>query len=94
MGNDAAFALSAPRPRGEGAKSPKTQGGNTMEQQLAKDVIAITSNPKDVFNIVEEKDGKARWVRIGTAFVNLCCAQHKLTYVVPTFMWRSMDISA
>jgi hypothetical protein len=26
--------------------------------------------PKDVFNIIEEKDGKARWVRIGSAFVN------------------------
>ena len=26
--------------------------------------------PKDVFNIIEEKDGKARWVKVGTAFVN------------------------
>ena len=41
-----------------------------MEQQLAKDVIANGSTPKDVFNIVEEKDGKARWVRVGVAFVN------------------------
>ena len=41
-----------------------------MEQQLAQDVIANGSTPKDVFNIVEEKDGKARWVKIGTAFVN------------------------
>ena len=26
--------------------------------------------PHDVFNIVEGKDGKDRWVRIGHAFVN------------------------
>jgi hypothetical protein len=26
--------------------------------------------PKEVFNIVEGKDGKSRWVRIGAAFVN------------------------
>ena len=26
--------------------------------------------PKDVFNIVESKDGKERWVKIGHAFVN------------------------
>lgn len=28
------------------------------------------SLPKDVFNIVEGKDGKSRWVRVGSAFVN------------------------
>lgn len=26
--------------------------------------------PKDVFNIVEGKDGKSRWIKIGSAFVN------------------------
>ncbi len=26
--------------------------------------------PKDVFNIIEEEGGQARWVRVGTAFVN------------------------
>lgn len=26
--------------------------------------------PKDVFNIIEEEEGQARWVRVGTAFVN------------------------
>lgn len=26
--------------------------------------------PKDVFNIIEGKDGNARWVKIGNAFVN------------------------
>lgn len=31
-----------------------------------------TSNSKvlDVFNILEGKDGKSRWVKIGTAFIN------------------------
>lgn len=28
------------------------------------------NQPKEVFNIVEGKDGKSRWVRIGAAFVN------------------------
>lgn len=26
--------------------------------------------PKDVFNIIEGKDGKERWVKIGHAFLN------------------------
>lgn len=26
--------------------------------------------PKDVFNILEEKEGKSRWVKIGHAFTN------------------------
>lgn len=26
--------------------------------------------PRDVFNILEGKDGKAKWVKIGQAFVN------------------------
>lgn len=26
--------------------------------------------PKDVYSIVEVKDGKSRWTRIGAAFVN------------------------
>lgn len=26
--------------------------------------------PKDVFNIIEGKDGKERWVKIGSAFTN------------------------
>ncbi len=25
---------------------------------------------KDVYNIVEGKDGKSRWIKVGTAFVN------------------------
>ena len=29
-----------------------------------------SSNIKDVFNIIEAKDGKSRWVKIGTAYVN------------------------
>lgn len=28
------------------------------------------SAPKDVFNILEVKDGKSRWIKIGSAFVN------------------------
>lgn len=28
------------------------------------------NTPKDVFNILEEKDGKSRWIKIGQAFVN------------------------
>lgn len=28
------------------------------------------SLPKDVFNIIEDKDGKSRWVKVGSAFVN------------------------
>ncbi|MFH0800752.1 MAG: hypothetical protein V2A66_11330 [Pseudomonadota bacterium] len=28
------------------------------------------SVPKDVFNILEGKDGKSRWIKIGSAFVN------------------------
>ncbi len=28
------------------------------------------NQPKEVFNIVEGKDGKSRWVKIGAAFVN------------------------
>lgn len=28
------------------------------------------NQPKDVFNIIELKEGKSRWVRIGAAFVN------------------------
>lgn len=28
------------------------------------------SMPRDVFNIIEQKDGKAKWVKIGSAFVN------------------------
>ncbi len=28
------------------------------------------NQPKEVYNIIEGKDGKARWVRIGSAFVN------------------------
>lgn len=26
--------------------------------------------PKDVFSILEGKDGKARWIKIGSAFTN------------------------
>lgn len=26
--------------------------------------------PKDIFNIIEGKDGKERWVKIGHAFLN------------------------
>ncbi|MFA5812879.1 MAG: hypothetical protein WC956_11220 [bacterium] len=29
-----------------------------------------TNQPREVYNIIEGKDGKARWVRIGSAFVN------------------------
>ena len=29
-----------------------------------------SSNIKDVFNIIESKDGKSHWVKIGTAYVN------------------------
>ena len=28
------------------------------------------ATPKEVYNIIELKDGKSKWVRIGTAFVN------------------------
>lgn len=28
------------------------------------------SLPKDVFNIIEDKEGKSRWVKVGSAFVN------------------------
>lgn len=28
------------------------------------------NDPKDVFNILEGKDGKSRWIKIGSAFVN------------------------
>ncbi len=39
-----------------------------MEQNNVKE--AGNSNMKEVFNIIEGKDGKSRWVRIGTAFAN------------------------
>ena len=29
-----------------------------------------SNGPKDVFNVIEGKDGKSRWVRVGSAFVN------------------------
>ena len=41
-----------------------------MEKQLEKEVNETAAAPKDVFNIIEGKDGKARWVKIGNAFVN------------------------
>jgi len=41
-----------------------------MEKKTAKDVVSTTEQPKDVFNILEGKDGKSRWVKIGAAFVN------------------------
>jgi len=28
------------------------------------------NTPREVFNIIEGKDGKSRWVKIGSAFVN------------------------
>ena len=28
------------------------------------------SPSKDVYNIIENEEGKSRWVRVGTAFVN------------------------
>ena len=40
--------------------------------------------PKDVFNIIEEKDGKARWVRIGSAFVNKDGSINALLETYPT----------
>ena len=39
-----------------------------MEQNNVKE--AGNGNMKEVFNILEGKNGKSRWVRIGTAFVN------------------------
>ena len=39
-----------------------------MEKNNAKEVKS--TNVKEVFNILEGKDGKSRWVRIGTAFLN------------------------
>ena len=39
-----------------------------MEQNNVKD--AVNTNVKEVYNILEGKDGKSRWVRIGTAFAN------------------------
>lgn len=41
-----------------------------MEKKTAKDVVSTTEQPKDVFNILEGKDGKSRWVKVGAAFVN------------------------
>jgi hypothetical protein len=40
--------------------------------------------PKDVFNILEEEDGKARWVRIGSAFVNRDGSINALLETYPT----------
>ena len=39
-----------------------------MEQNNVKETG--NGNTKDVFNILEGKDGKSRWVRIGAAFQN------------------------
>jgi hypothetical protein len=39
--------------------------------------------PKEVFNVIEEKDGKTRWVRIGTAFVNRDGSINALLNVYP-----------
>lgn len=39
-----------------------------MEQNHVKE--AGNGNMKEVYNIIEGKDGKSRWVRIGTAFQN------------------------
>lgn len=39
-----------------------------MEKNNVKEVKS--TNVKEVFNILEGKDGKSRWVRIGTAFLN------------------------
>lgn len=43
-----------------------------MEKKLEKksNDNATAVAPHDVFNIVEGKDGKDRWVKIGHAFVN------------------------
>ena len=41
-----------------------------MEKKLEKDVNETAVAPHDVFNIIEGKDGKDRWVKIGHAFVN------------------------
>ena len=45
-----------------------------MEKKLEKKANDSSNNnavpPHDVFNIVEGKDGKDRWVKIGHAFVN------------------------
>ena len=44
-----------------------------MEKELEKKANDSSNNavpPHDVFNIVEGKDGKDRWVKIGHAFVN------------------------
>ena len=43
-----------------------------MEKKLEKNANdnATAVAPHDVFNIVEGKDGKDRWVKIGHAFVN------------------------
>ena len=39
-----------------------------MEQDNGKE--EANANVKEVYNIIEGKDGKSRWVRIGTAFIN------------------------
>ena len=41
-----------------------------MEKKREQEVNETAVAPKDVFNIVEGKDGKDRWVKIGHAFVN------------------------
>ena len=44
----------------------------------------MTENgPKDVFNILEGKDGKARWVKVGSAFVNKDSSINALLDVFP-----------
>ena len=43
-----------------------------------------TGPMKEVYNIIEEKDGKARWVRIGSAFVNRDGSINALLDTYPT----------
>lgn len=41
-------------------------------------------DPKDVYNIVDGPDGKSRWVRIGSAFVNRDGSINALLEVFPS----------
>jgi len=40
--------------------------------------------PKEVFNIIEEAEGKSKWIRVGTAFVNRDGSINALLDVYPT----------
>jgi len=40
--------------------------------------------PKEVFNVIEEAEGKSKWVRVGTAFVNRDGSINALLDIYPT----------